>query len=83
VHATVREHELEPGDLILVISDGVHDNLAHQEMQSVVADCAGQGPQTLSTALVARAHRRSQDSEHLRSKDDDVSCAVMRGPEGP
>jgi len=78
VHATVREHEVEPGDLILVISDGVHDNLTHQEMQALVADPAGREPLTLSTALVARAQERSQDPGHLRSKDDDVSCAVLR-----
>ncbi len=77
VHPTVREHDLAPGDLILVVSDGVHDNLAHQEMESVVAGCAGQAPQAFATALVARARERSQDHGHLRSKDDDVTCAVL------
>lgn len=78
VQPTVREHHLARGDLILVLSDGVHDNLAHQEMESVIADCAGRAPQALATALVARAHQRSQDRGHLRSKDDDVSCAVLQ-----
>ena len=78
--STVREHDLAPGDLIVVLSDGVHDNLAHQELESVVADCEGQSPQKLATALVARARRRSQDRGHVRSKDDDVTCAVLRAP---
>lgn len=78
VHPTVREHHLARGDLILVLSDGVHDNLTHHEIESVIAACAGSGPQTLSAALVARAHQRSRDPGHLRSKDDDVSCAVLR-----
>ena len=77
---TVREHPLEPGDLILVVSDGVHDNLAHQEIEEVVRDCEGSSPQALASALVARAHQRSQDRTHLRSKDDDVSCAVLKAP---
>jgi PPM family protein phosphatase len=78
VTATVHEHDVVPGDLILVVSDGVHDNLAHQEIESVVAECEGRAPQTLATALVARAHQRSQDRGHLRSKDDDVTCAVLQ-----
>ena len=78
VHPTVHEHDLAPGDLILAVSDGVHDNLAHQEMETLVAEHAGRAPQTLATALVARAHQRSQDRAHLRSKDDDVSCAVLQ-----
>jgi len=78
VQLNVREHNLARGDLILVVSDGVHDNLAHQEIESVVAECAGQAPQALATALVARAHQRSQDRGHLRSKDDDVTCAVLQ-----
>jgi PPM family protein phosphatase len=77
-HVTVREHPLASGDLVLVVSDGVHDNLAHQEIEAVVAECAGGPAQALATALVARAHERSQDREHLRSKDDDVSCAVLQ-----
>jgi serine/threonine protein phosphatase PrpC len=78
VKPTVREHRLERGDLILVVSDGVHDNLAHQEMESIVAANAGRPPQTLATALVSRAHQRSQDRGHVRSKDDDVTCAVLQ-----
>ena len=80
VRPSVREHDLEPGDLILVVSDGVHDNLAHQEIEAVVAESAGGTPQALASALVARAHQRAQDRAHLRSKDDDVTCAVLQAP---
>jgi protein phosphatase len=78
VKPTVREHHVSPGDLIVLVSDGVHDNLAHQEIEAVVSECSGRPPQTLATALVARAHQRSADRGHLRSKDDDVSCAVLQ-----
>ena len=77
---TIREHPLEPGDVIIVVSDGVHDNLAHQEIEEVLAEWAGGSPQALATTLVARAHGRSQDRTHVRSKDDDVSCAVLTAP---
>ena len=80
VRATVRERGVASEDVIVVTSDGVHDNLAHHEMQAIVAACEGTGPQTLCTALVEHAQRRSQDSEHLRAKDDDVTCAVLQVP---
>lgn len=76
VRATVREHDVAPGDLIVLTSDGVHDNLTHQEIQAVAAAHGG-SPQALSAALVSQAQRRSQDLGHLRAKDDDVSCAVL------
>jgi serine/threonine protein phosphatase PrpC len=78
VKQTDREPHVAPGDLILLVSDGVHDNLAHQEIEAVLADCAGRPPQALASALVARAHGRSQERGHLRSKDDDVTCAVLQ-----
>lgn len=78
VDVAVRQHDVAPDDLIVLTSDGVHDNLAHAEMEEVLADCAGTGPHELPAALVARARRRSQDSEHLRAKDDDITCAVLQ-----
>ena len=80
VSATVREHAVAPGDLIVITSDGVHDNLTQAEMQAVVAASASTRPQALCTALVEQAQRRSQDPEHLRAKDDDVTCAVLQVP---
>ena len=80
VRPSVREHDVAGGDLVIVTSDGVHDNLTHEEMQAVVAGSAGDGPEAVCAALVEQARRRSQDHEHLRSKDDDVTCAVLQVP---
>jgi serine/threonine protein phosphatase PrpC len=80
VSATVRKHDVASEDVIVITSDGVHDNLAHHEMQAVVAACGDKGPQALCSALVEQAQRRSQDPEHLRAKDDDVTCAVLQVP---
>lgn len=80
VQATVREHEVASDDLILLASDGVHDNLTGDEIETVVGGCVADDPQVLATTLVAYAQRRSQDREHIRSKDDDITCAVLRVP---
>lgn len=74
----VREHDVAPGDLIVLASDGVHDNLTRAEMEAVTTGGEGEDPQTLAAALVAKAQRRSHDRDHLRSKDDDITCAVLR-----
>jgi protein phosphatase len=75
---TVRDHRVAPGDFVVLTSDGVHDNLTHDEMQAVVRAWAHQGPHAICAALVDQAQRRSQDAEHLRAKDDDVTCAVLQ-----
>jgi serine/threonine protein phosphatase PrpC len=62
------------GDLILVMSDGVHDNLTHQEIEMVCA--ASTDPDTLGKRLAAAAWTRAR-SNHLRAKDDDITAAVL------
>ena len=68
VEAAVREHAVATGDLIVLTSDGVHDNLTHREMQAVLSADGNDGPQSLCTELVTLAQRRSRDFEHLRQR---------------
>ena len=77
---TLHEHEVAPGDLIAITSDGVHDNLAHEEIGSVLESYAPDGPQALSAALVRLAQQRSLEPDHVRAKDDDITCAVLPVP---
>ena len=78
--ATPREHQVAPGDLIVLTSDGVHDNLAHEELESILTDDAYRGPQALAAAVVRRAQQRSLEQNHVRAKDDDITCAILAVP---
>lgn len=80
LRAVVREHDVAAGDLIVLTSDGVHDNLTPVEIEAVIARRLGEDPQIIADALVGHAQQRSQDRNHFRSKDDDISCAVLRAP---
>lgn len=64
---------LEPGDRVLLCSDGVHDNLTHQELQKLVS---ATDPAQLAETVAQAAYRRSQ-SEHGRAKPDDITCVVL------
>lgn len=65
---------LNSGDLIVITSDGIHDNLTGSEIQSIV----NLRPRRLASSLVSEALKRSQDIDHLRAKPDDMSAVVVR-----
>lgn len=69
----VHSYPLLPGDQVLLCTDGLHDNLTDQEIDSLL--------QTSDTAsalpLVHAALQRSQQT-HLRAKRDDISAIVAR-----
>lgn len=67
------------GEKWLLTSDGVHDNLTGEEMESILLahkDDSDIGAQ----ALVRAAYHRSQ-SDHMRAKKDDITVvvAIMKG----
>ncbi len=68
--------KLEPGDRVLLCTDGIHDNLTDQEIEEVLR---GGAPKTAANRLVQRAQQRSlQDrSVTIRAKGDDMSAVVM------
>ncbi len=64
-------HELLPGDGIILCTDGIHDNLADEEIEALLRS----SQEASARRLVAAAHQRSQQ-EHLRAKPDDISAIV-------
>jgi serine/threonine protein phosphatase PrpC len=74
---TLSEHELAAGDLLIVCSDGVSDNLTGTEMAALVRSAASAGPQEVAQALAVAAQTRAQ-SQHLRAKPDDISAACLQ-----
>jgi serine/threonine protein phosphatase PrpC len=75
---TVFEFDAIEGDLFLLTSDGVHDNLTTGEIQKVAARVWQQtfDPYQVSFHLVQAARERAS-SEHLRAKDDDITACCL------
>jgi protein phosphatase len=71
------EAELDAGDLILALTDGVTDNLTFSELQELLR--TGDGPpEVLAHELVDAAYARSQETSHARAKIDDITAVVAR-----
>lgn len=75
-HVHIGEHTLGSGDTLLLVTDGVHDNLTDREIAALTR--RGSSAQEIASRLVAAARNRSRDREHLRAKPDDVTAIVLR-----
>lgn len=71
------EH-LEPGDLGIVTSDGIHDNLTDEEIRAEILK--GGTAKEISARLVETAKKRVA-GKVLRSKEDDKTALVIEIPE--
>jgi serine/threonine protein phosphatase PrpC len=79
-----KEHELQlgsfevqPGDRLLLTSDGVPDNLTFDEIQELALK--HRGVEELAAYLVERARQRSRLSkeENVRAKKDDMTAVAV------
>lgn len=68
---------LESGDILILTTDGVHDNLLDGEME-IIAKRFADNPQGLADMLVSKASDASNDLENPRAKPDDMSATVQR-----
>jgi serine/threonine protein phosphatase PrpC len=67
---------IQPGDRILLCTDGIHDNLTDREIEAILRD----SPRTASARiLVERSLERSHEdrSRTIRAKPDDMSAIVI------
>lgn len=71
----LRVVELNPGDRILLTSDGIHDNLTSQEITELLQ--ARSDPNRAASALIDAACERSRDAHHVRAKPDDMTAIVV------
>lgn len=69
----IDQHDLLPGDKLLLCTDGIHDNLTDVEIEHVMSHS---GRTTVAKRLVEKATWRSQEP-HLRAKKDDMSAVVV------
>lgn len=65
--------DLEPGDVLLLTTDGVHDNLTTKEMEACIEDS---DLKNCASLMVDRAFLRSSEG-HLRSKPDDTTTVML------
>lgn len=74
--ATITKVELNRGDILLLSSDGLHDNLTYQEIVQVLISSKDEDFEKICKDLVAATELRIQE-DSFRSKDDDVSVVLM------
>lgn len=62
---------VQPGDIVLMTSDGIHDNLTNSEIVEIIT--AGGGVKELVEAALSR----SRDIDHIRAKPDDMTGVLL------
>jgi serine/threonine protein phosphatase PrpC len=67
--------QLMPGSLLILTTDGVHDNLTETVLAATVQDC--HDPQTAAEAIMLRTAAWVQAGDSPRAHADDVSVAVL------
>lgn len=71
----VQELDVYGGDRVILTTDGIHDNLTTSEILEILED--NNSAELAVNAIVDAARFRSRDSEHIRSKYDDMTAVVM------
>ncbi len=80
---TIKPHvfsiDIKKGDKIIIMSDGVPDNLTDKEMEKILKN--GEGEEELIQAAIHRSHEKDPDNpskKHLRAKMDDMSVILVQ-----
>lgn len=69
-------HNLMPGDVLLLTSDGIHDNLTQAEIETICSAYID-NPLEIPDQLIIEAERRSYENDSIRSKIDDMTAASL------
>lgn len=80
VEPTVTELIVLPGDLIVITSDGVHDNLKESQITQIISEGNLMNPHNLAGALIYGASLVSKDpnNDNPRASQDDMSVFIKR-----
>lgn len=65
------------GDIILLTSDGVHDNLTTKEIHSILSQHQHESTSSITQTLVGASVSRSREKS-FRSKKDDMTALVVK-----
>ena len=81
----VQSLEVSPGEVLLLTSDGIHDNLTDEEIE-LLSQAEGLSAEDVAVGLAESARKRSREKEEmsesasLRAKADDMTAVVLRIP---
>lgn len=74
---TERLADAKPGDKFLLTTDGIHDNLTHDEIRTIITGASGEQAIDL---LIEKAQERAREPlgpDNVRSKPDDMTAVLM------
>jgi PPM family protein phosphatase len=67
--------DLEPGDIILLTTDGIHDNLTTSEINQILS--TDKSSKQITKNIITKSQNRSK-SNHFRAKRDDMTALVLK-----
>jgi len=73
---TLSTRELNPRDIVILTTDGVHDNLTSGEIAHIV-DKYKLNPKKIAELLAKASSSRGKKSDHIRGKPDDTTALVF------
>ncbi|MDD4937604.1 MAG: serine/threonine-protein phosphatase [Candidatus Shapirobacteria bacterium] len=68
---------LQKGDILLLTTDGVHDNLTTQEISRILLNYQNQNSTEIIKELIGQSQKRSQEGS-FRSKSDDMTAMIIK-----
>jgi serine/threonine protein phosphatase PrpC len=75
VAADIKHFVIKPEDLLILTSDGIHDNLTTEEMQELLLDTPS--PEYYAAVLTRAAQARARQI-HNRAKQDDITAVAIK-----
>jgi serine/threonine protein phosphatase PrpC len=75
VKPNIREFALQPGECLILSTDGLHDNLSDPEIAKILATC--HTAEEAQASLIAKAKAASLNKTNPRHKPDDITVEVI------
>lgn len=69
-------HDLTTGDVIVITSDGIHDNLTQAEIEAICS-ASTDNPLEIPDMLITEAEKRSYKNNNIRHKIDDMTAVLL------
>lgn len=80
VASVITKIDLEPKDVLLLVTDGIYHNLKKREISSISKINRHQNPRDISQEFINQAHLQSLNTKNSRSTPDDMTAVVVKIP---
>lgn len=67
---------LQPNDILLLTTDGIHDNLATTEIAKILSDNQSESSAEISRKIIDESGKRSREGNFRSKKDDMTNLAI-------